>query len=236
MKTKNTRLRFKDFFTGRLIYITEPGRPVLYAKIMGKSRNKVGCLGYSFSPRIMSPSELYNGKPFTPIYKESFEKVFGEHCSAIPEGTEMAVLWDYSFDSESVVLQFLNTLNNEPVSIQDILFDPAESKVRAFAKVKQAIAYSKFQPQIDDGLESIFEDAEYTPTEIKMTPAESMTIDFEQSPLETVSLPSTSLLGSEARKAAAEPGHLYGQIFVDAMCDNAEGNTSECENKEQNNG
>ena len=234
MKTKNTRLRFKDFFTGRLIYITEPGRPVLYAKIMGKSRNKVGRLGYSFSPRIMSPSELYNGKPFTPIYKESFEKVFGEHCSAIPEGTEMAVLWDYSFDSESVVLQFLNTLNDTPVSILDIMFDPLESKVRVFAKEKQAIAYSKFHPWVDDGQESIFED--YA-TEIKMTPAEPPTVDFEHSSLETVSLPSTSLLGSEARKAvAADPGHPYGQIFVDAMCDNAEGNTSECENKEQNNG
>jgi hypothetical protein len=114
------------------------------------------------------------------------------------------------------------------------MFDPLESKVRVFAKEKQAIAYSKFHPWVDDGQESIFED--YA-TEIKMTPAEPPTVDFEHSSLETVSLPSTSLLGSEARKAvAADPGHLYGQIFVDAMCDNAEGNTSECENKEQNNG
>lgn len=35
MKTKNIRLGFKDLFNGRVIYITEPGMPVMEAKVRG---------------------------------------------------------------------------------------------------------------------------------------------------------------------------------------------------------
>ena len=158
MKTKNIRLRFKDFFTGRIIYITEPGKPVIVAKVLRKQREKINCLGFSFSDRLLKPSEIYRGSNYKIVHKESFEKVFQDKYKEIPETAVMAILNDYSFSSQKVVLEFMNTLNETPLAVQDIYFNPAESNTRVFAKYTQANRYSQRFTELNPKLESFFED------------------------------------------------------------------------------
>ncbi len=158
MKTKNIRLRFKDLFTGRIIYITEPGKPVIVAKVLRKQRENVNCMGFSFSDRLLKSSEIYRGSNYKVVHKESFEKVFQDKYTEIPETAVMAILQDYSFSSQNVVLELMNTLNETPVPVQDIYFDPAQSNTRVFAKYAQAKRYSQRFTELNPNLESFFED------------------------------------------------------------------------------
>lgn len=152
MSTKNTRLRFSDLFNGRIIYLAEPGQPVLNAKVGKKYRKHIPVYGISTYATVEKPKDV-DGEI---ISATAFIKQFPTWSGDIDTDK---VFWvavhNYTFQSNNVYLDFLNTVNDKPVAVQDIYFNPNEARIRAFSKLKQAEAYAARQPKAD-GLESLF--------------------------------------------------------------------------------
>jgi hypothetical protein len=145
MKTKNTRLNFKDLFTGRIIHLTEPGSPVVEAKVTGFYNTTIEVMGIHFCNGEERPTwnSDHGDYDILPCSEELMAKM-GFAGNKPKDGTpDWVVLTRYHFPSKGVMLEIAEQNGNTKVhSFQDIYFNPNESHVRAFAKRKQAERYS----------------------------------------------------------------------------------------------
>lgn len=150
---KNQRLKLKDLFNGRVVYMAEPGvHPV--KMVCGQSSN--GVLRYStimLDTSGKSHEELlkqHNGK-YTIVSQEMMVKMAQKANKPIPVGTGLIK----HHVQPTVVIEITDDKGNKHY-FQDIYFDPSESRMKAFAKLKQAERYSDYPKKFGEGLESIF--------------------------------------------------------------------------------
>ena len=149
---KNTRLNFKDLHNGRVIYLAEPGFEVVKAVVGTKFRSIVPVIGLHTSDQILSTSKVFEVVgAYKKIYLEGEitpKKLF----EGLDKNIKTVVEIDLSFIANFVVL----VINGKSHDFQDSLFVPSESRLKVFAKKKQAERYSEFPTSFGSDLESIF--------------------------------------------------------------------------------
>lgn len=149
---KNTRLNFKDLHNGRVVYLAEPGFGVVKAVVGSKFRGIVPVTGFHASEQTLTTSKVYEiFGAYKKIYLEGEmtpEKLF----EGLDKNIKTVVEIDLSFVADFVVL----VINGESHDFQNSLFVPSESRLKVFAKKKQAERYSEFPVSFGSNLESIF--------------------------------------------------------------------------------
>lgn len=149
---KNIRLNFKDLHNGRVVYLAEPGLKVVKAVVGTKFREKIPVTGFHTSEQILSTPQVFeNVGVYKKIYLEreiTTKKLF----EGLDKNIKTVVEIDLSFIDDFVVL----VINGKSHDFQKYLFVPSESRLKVFAKKKQAERYSKFPTSFGSDLESIF--------------------------------------------------------------------------------
>lgn len=162
MKTKNIRLDFKDLFNGRVIYITEPGMPVMEAKVKGFYNTSTEAVGVHFyegeeKPTWQSEHGDYDILPYSEVL---MEKLGFSHHRPKCKNPRWVIVTKYHFPTKGVMLEIANmhgVLNIH--HFQSTYFDPNECHLRAFKSKVRAERYSKLYADHMPGigpLESFF--------------------------------------------------------------------------------
>lgn len=162
MKTKNIRLGFKDLFNGRVIYITEPGMPVVEAKVRGFYNTSTKAIAIHFYEGVEKPSWKSDHGDYDILpYSDSLlaELGFGDHKPQCPD-PRWVVVTRYHFPTTGVKLEIAGRNGNRFINeFQSTYFDPNESHLRAFKSRARAARYSKLYADHMPGvgpLESFF--------------------------------------------------------------------------------
>lgn len=149
---KNTRLNFKDLHNGRVIYLAEPGFEVVKAVVGTKFREKVPVTGFHTSDQLLTTSKVFElSSAYKRIYLDGEitpKKLF----EGLDKNIKTVVEIDLSFVDDIVVL----VINGKSHDFQKSLFVPSESRLKVFAKKKQAERYSEFPTSFCSDLVSIF--------------------------------------------------------------------------------
>ncbi len=155
MKIKNVVLKFKDLYNGRIVYFSEPGKPVVKAKVLYKKRGVFRYKTYHAYNHDVPLEKLYIGHPFKALSADELKAKLGESTAKnIVVGSEN----EHIVPTRGVIVDFLTTFSNTDFYVQDIFFDPEETNMRCFAKYKQAEHWSK-RPELEE-LETLYNPVE----------------------------------------------------------------------------
>lgn len=153
---KNYRLKMKDLFKGRVVYLAEPNCDPVKVRVVGHVDSTVSFATIAMDTSGRSVQEIlarHNGE-----YKlANMEMVadIAEKTGRINSITEGAVGLVKNYISPIRYVQVM-AADGECHDIQDVYLNPAECKLKVFAKLKQAERYSDYPVTFGDGLETIF--------------------------------------------------------------------------------
>lgn len=153
---KNYRLKLKDLFNGRVVYLVQPGGTPVKVKVVGRIDSSVAysaiAIDTSGSP-VEKILRRHNGE-YQLANQQIVANIAMKHCRPNPiEPHHVALIKTYR--SPIQFIQVVNE-NGERHDIQDFYLDPSESRVKVFAKLKQAERYANFPETFKFELESIF--------------------------------------------------------------------------------
>lgn len=152
---KNIRLKLKDLFDGRIVYLAEPGVVPVKVTVKGRvdSVLRYETLGLDTSGRDhLDILKQHNGH-YTIVPESSIRAIAQRVGREMPPEGSIGLCVKYVSPTQSVVVM---DGNGDFHTLQDILLDPAESRLKVFAKEKQADRYSNFPAKFGEGLETIF--------------------------------------------------------------------------------
>lgn len=162
MKTKKIRLRFNDLFNNRIIYMAEPGMPVVEAKVLGHFNSTVSAMGLHFSESEGKPtwSSDHGDYDILPYSEELMVELGIPGAKPSCANPRWVVVTMYHFPNKVVKLGIVNKQGIlKTHEFQESYFDPNECHMRAFKTRKLAERYSELYADHIPGtgpLESIF--------------------------------------------------------------------------------
>ncbi|QEP52449.1 hypothetical protein D9_0242 [Aeromonas phage D9] len=153
---KNYRLKIKDLFKGRIVYLAEPGCTPIKVKVVGHINSYISFLTIAIDTSGRPESEIlkqHNGR-YNIADPAMVMKIAASRGKESPLGNGSVGLVERHISPIKYV-QLLDE-NNTRHDIQDFYFDPSESKLKVFSNLKQAERYADFPETFGEGLESIF--------------------------------------------------------------------------------
>lgn len=150
---KNQRLKLKDLFNGRVVYLAEPNtKPT--KMVCGQKYNST----LTWSAIMVDDSgkphaeilKKHNGE-YTIVSPEWMAKMAGSSDKPVPKGVGL-------IRHHRTPCQGIEMTDNKGQKhyFQDIYFVPDESKLKVFSKLKQALRYSDYPETFGKDLETIY--------------------------------------------------------------------------------
>lgn len=153
---KNYRLKLKDLFKGRIVYMVQPGCTPVKVQVVGHVDSTLVystiAIDTSGGP-VEQILRRHNGE-YQLADRQMVTDIALKHGHRNPiEPHHVALIKTYRSPIKYVMVVDGNKVRHD---IQDIYLDPSESRVKVFAKLKQAERYANFPETFKAELESIF--------------------------------------------------------------------------------
>lgn len=154
---KNHRLKLKDLFNGRVVYLAEPN---IHPTKMVCGQKYIRCLEWStviLDTSGRDPAEVlkeHNGE-YKIVPNEWLVKMAKASDKPLPEGIGLIK----KHVTQTVNIEMTDE-NGQKHYFQDIYFDPSESRLKVFATLKQAMRYSDYPETFGKDLETIYSKTE----------------------------------------------------------------------------
>lgn len=153
---KKHRLNMNDLFKGRIVYLAEPNCEPVKVKVVGHINSTISYATIALDNSGRPVQEIlarHNGE-YKLANMEMLAKI-GEKTAKghlITEGA-VGLVKDYISPIKYVMLLDQFGVRHD---VQDVYLNPAESRLRVFAKRKQAERYAGFPSSFGSDLETIF--------------------------------------------------------------------------------
>lgn len=153
---KNYRLKLKDLFNGRVVYLVQPGGTPVKVKVVGRIDSTITysaiAIDTSGSP-VEKILRRHNGE-----YQLANQQIVANIAMKRGQPNPMEPHHVALIKTFRSPIQFIQVVdeNGERHDIQDFYLDPSESRVKVFAKLKQAERYANYPETFKADLESIF--------------------------------------------------------------------------------